>query len=174
MEETIYHQLVDSPIGSLRLIELAERLIGLCFEGSPPAELKRGLNVPGAIWVEQGTPLLTETARQVEAYFKGRRQCFDLPLGPRGTPFQHRAWDALKTIPYGATISYSDQAERIGGRQFCRAVGQANRHNPLPLIIPCHRVIGRDGRLTGFASGLGIKQWLIDHEREHMPVSSDH
>ncbi len=115
-----------------------------------------------------------ETARQLGEYFAGERLEFDLPLRPVGTAFQLAAWRALTTIPYGRTVSYGEQARRLGHAGRARAVGAANGSNPLPIVVPCHRVIGADGSLTGFGGGLEIKAWLLDHERrvagETLPV----
>lgn len=101
---------------------------------------------------------------QLEEYFAGKRQTFDLPLRPEGTAFQRSVWDALRNIPFGTTISYKQLAERIGNPAAVRAVGRANGSNPIPIIIPCHRVIGADGSLTGFGGGLPLKQYLLHLE----------
>ena len=111
------------------------------------------------------TPLLKEAATQLQEYFSGRRQIFNLPLSPRGTPFQQKVWQALQTIPYGQTRSYQDIAIQINEPKACRAVGQANHYNPLAIVIPCHRVIGKSGRLTGYAGGLNIKTRLLQLEQ---------
>jgi methylated-DNA-[protein]-cysteine S-methyltransferase len=102
---------------------------------------------------------------QLSAYFAGQRKTFDLPLAPRGTPFQLRVWDVLKTIPFGTVTSYAWVARQAGNLKAVRAVGGANARNPLPLVIPCHRVIGSNGALTGFGGGLSVKQRLIDLEQ---------
>lgn len=106
-----------------------------------------------------------EIARQVREYFDGERRDFDLKLAPKGTPFQRAVWDALLRIPFGETISYLTLAQRVGRPKASRAVGQANGANPIALIIPCHRVIGADGTLTGYGGGLPLKQALLDFER---------
>ncbi len=105
--------------------------------------------------------------RQLEAYFRGERKRFDLPLAPRGTPFQRQVWQALGDIPYGEVVSYQDIARAIGNPKAVRAVGGANGRNPIPILVPCHRVIGRDGSLTGFGGGLETKRRLIELERTH-------
>jgi len=110
------------------------------------------------------TPLLREAARQLALYFDGTLREFTVPLAPAGTPFQLSVWKALCSIPYGATASYADIARAIGKAKAVRAVGGANNKNPLPIFIPCHRVIGADGSLTGYAGGLDIKQKLLDIE----------
>jgi len=103
-------------------------------------------------------------ARQLAEYFSGKRTTFDLPLAPRGTPFQLDVWNALREIAYGDTISYAELARRIGKPSAVRAVGAANGANPIPVIIPCHRVIGSNGTLTGYGGGIERKQWLLAHE----------
>jgi methylated-DNA-[protein]-cysteine S-methyltransferase len=108
---------------------------------------------------------LDEVVSQLEEYFEGKRRAFDLPLAPQGTPFQQRVWRALLDIPYGETISYGELASRIGNKAASRAVGLANGSNPLPIVIPCHRVIGSNGKLTGYGGGLPIKQQLLALER---------
>ncbi|MCK5058655.1 MAG: methylated-DNA--[protein]-cysteine S-methyltransferase [Candidatus Aminicenantes bacterium] len=110
--------------------------------------------------------LLAEGVRQLDEYFKGKRKEFSLKLRPGGTDFQQRAWQELQRIPYGETISYGQQAERMGNIKACRAVGGANGRNPISVVIPCHRVIGKDGSLTGFGSGTWRKEWLLNHERK--------
>jgi len=114
--------------------------------------------------VTSGDPLLLDAADQLRAYFAGELRRFDLPLSPRGTAFQHRVWDAVAAIPYGATATYSEVAASIGSPRACRAVGAANGRNPLPLIVPCHRVIGSTGGLTGYGGGLEAKRALLDLE----------
>jgi methylated-DNA-[protein]-cysteine S-methyltransferase len=109
-------------------------------------------------------PILRETARQLDAYFARDLREFDLPLILKGTPFQVRAWQALRQIPYGITRSYAEQARAIGSPDAVRAVGAANGRNPIPIVVPCHRVIGSNGKLTGFGGGLPLKQWLLDLE----------
>ena len=111
-----------------------------------------------------GVPILDEAVRQLAEYFVGDRVEFDVALDPIGTDFQRDAWTALTRIPYGETVSYGEQAERMGDRSKARAVGAANGRNPIPVIVPCHRVIGSDGSLTGFAGGLDAKRWLLEHE----------
>lgn len=106
---------------------------------------------------------------QLEAYFAGDRRAFDIALAARGTDFRKTVWNHLMHIPYGETISYGELARRIGEPRASRAVGAANGANPLPIIVPCHRVIGTNGKLTGFSGGLPIKQWLLDHERRFAP-----
>ncbi|HKW98452.1 MAG TPA: methylated-DNA--[protein]-cysteine S-methyltransferase [Bryobacteraceae bacterium] len=111
--------------------------------------------------------VMHEAIRQLRLYFAGELQNFDLPLEMNGTEFQRRVWAALRTIPYGETRSYSDIARQIGAPQAVRAVGAANGRNPIPIVVPCHRVIGRDGSLTGFGGGLAWKRLLLDLEAKH-------
>lgn len=110
------------------------------------------------------TPLLQKALQQLEAYFAGKLKEFDLPLQPAGTAFQQNVWDQLVQIPYAATITYLHMAKRLGNVKAIRAAASANGKNPLAIIIPCHRVIGTDGKLTGYAGGLHRKQWLLEHE----------
>ena len=116
---------------------------------------------------EQETPLLKEAIRQLSDYFTGKRQTFDLPLAPKGTAFQQKAWNALLTIPYGKTATYKQMAETINCPKGFRAVGLANNRNPIPIIIPCHRVIGTNGKLVGYAGGLEAKKFLLQIEENN-------
>ena len=149
---------VESPVGELLIVadEAAVRMIGF-REGQHPGSVKEG-------W-RQGGSLVAEVGRQLDEYFEGRRRQFDLPLAPSGTPFQLRAWKALQDIPYGATRSYGEQARAMGQPKAVRAVGAANGRNPIAIVVPCHRVIGGDGRLTGYGGGLDVKQYLLELER---------
>ncbi len=113
------------------------------------------------------TVLIKEAAAQLTEYLAGERRTFDVPLAPEGTIFQRKVWDALTRIPYGETRSYAEIAKSIGQPKACRAVGMANNKNPVAVIIPCHRVIGANGKLVGYAGGLGIKQKLLELEKEH-------
>jgi methylated-DNA-[protein]-cysteine S-methyltransferase len=149
---------MPTPIGPLTLIADDDGLRGIRFA----TERSR---MPDGDTPEPDHPVLVETARQLDEYFAGERQEFDLPLRPIGTSFQLAAWRALRAIPYGRTVSYGEQARRLGHPGRARAVGAANGRNPLPIVVPCHRVIGADGSLTGFGGGLEIKAWLLDHER---------
>lgn len=113
------------------------------------------------------TRLLVQAAEQLDEYFTGKRKEFDLPLAAEGTLFQKRVWNALCTIPYGETRSYKDIAIQIGNAKACRAVGMANHNNPIGIIVPCHRVVGADGKLVGYAGGLDRKQFLLELERKY-------
>lgn len=155
---TIYYDDIDSPVGRLRLIADADGLREMCFEvESHPTVLQPE-------WVRASKPL--EVAhRQLDEYFAGTRRAFELRLNPHGTPFQLMVWMALRQIPYGSTISYGELARRVGKPAASRAVGAANGRNPLSIIVPCHRVIGANGKLTGFGGGLPIKQFLLELEQ---------
>lgn len=112
------------------------------------------------------TPLIKEAAKQLCEYLDGKLQDFDLPLAPKGTDFQQKVWQALQTIPYGETSSYKDIAIKIGNSKACRAIGMANNKNPIAIVVPCHRVIGSNGKLVGYAGGLNIKEKLLELERQ--------
>lgn len=111
------------------------------------------------------TPIIKETAKQLNEYFAGKRKDFDLPLAPEGTEFQLAAWKALITIPHGETRSYKQMAEQIGRPKACRAIGMANNRNPIAIVVPCHRVIGSNGTLVGYAGGLDVKKHLLEMEK---------
>ena len=115
-------------------------------------------------------PVLMQAERELEEYFAGRRTAFSVPLSMHGTPFQMAVWAALRAIPYGETRSYGELARRIGRPGACRAVGMANHVNPLPILVPCHRVVGADGHLTGYAGGLDVKKYLLELEGVHVKV----
>ena len=150
---------VDSPIGPLGLVASATGLRAVLFDGRRIAP-------------EGSSRVLTAAARQLDAYFEGDLVTFDLPLELEGTEFQRRCWLALASIPYGQTVSYGEQARRLGlGRDAARAVGAANGRNPLPIVLPCHRVVGADGSLTGFGGGLPVKRFLLEHEGALLPLA---
>ena len=115
-------------------------------------------------------PLTERTREQLAEYFAGDRRDFDLPLAPRGTDFQHRVWEALAGIPFGETRNYAELAEQLGSKGGQRAVGAANGRNPIAIVVPCHRVIGSDGRMTGYAGGIGRKRWLLAFEAGEVPM----
>jgi methylated-DNA-[protein]-cysteine S-methyltransferase len=154
---------MDSPVGELRLVASEQGLRAILW-GAEDAERIASIDTDELI--EGTTPILDLAVTQLEEYFDGTRREFDLPLDPLGTPFQQSAWMVLRTIPYGQTISYGQQALQLGDPNKARAVGAANGKNPLSIVVPCHRVIGSTGQLTGFAAGLDIKSWLLDHERQ--------
>ncbi len=152
-----YSLSVHSPIGRLWLLQEDAAIARLI--GTEPADL--------SLYLSEKTPLLAEAERQLTEYFAGQRKAFDLPLAPVGTPFQRSVWQALREIPYGETRTYKEIAEAIGRPKAFRAVGQANHVNPIMIIQPCHRVVGADGSLTGFAYGTDMKRLLLDLEKEH-------
>ncbi len=152
---TLY-TVVDSPIGELMLVGREEALCGV-YMNTPHTPQ------PTDSWQTAWQPFVC-AADQLGQYFAGARQAFDLELDPSGTPFQLRAWQTLREIPFGETWSYGDQARAMGHAGAARAVGAANRVNPLAIVVPCHRVVGHDGALTGFGGGLPRKRYLLDHE----------
>jgi methylated-DNA-[protein]-cysteine S-methyltransferase len=154
---------MSSPVGELRLIAGDSGLRAILWGAEDVARIA---SIDAADLVEGSTPLLEQAVTQLKEYFAGTRREFDLPLDPLGTPFQQSAWMVLRTIPYGQTMSYGQQALQLGDPHKARAVGAANGKNPLSIVVPCHRVIGSAGQLTGFAAGLDVKSWLLDHERQ--------
>lgn len=152
----------DSPVGPLVVTSDGDAVTGLSLP-------ENGTAAPTAPdWVrDESLPVLQAAAAQLAEYFAGSRKEFSLPLAPKGTDFQRRAWEQLQRIPYGATISYGEQARRLGNPSAMRAVGQANGRNPIAIIIPCHRVIGANGTLTGFGGGLCMKETLLRLEGSH-------
>jgi len=160
MSTTCYTQ-IESPLGPLLLAADDAGLRHIVF-----AKEKRAMRTDSA-WREDRGPL-KETIRQLTAYFAGTLETFDLPLAPEGTPFQLGVWKHLCDIPYGETISYGELARRIGNPNASRAVGLANGANPIPIVIPCHRVIGSNGKLTGYGGGLPLKETLLALERRQL------
>jgi methylated-DNA-[protein]-cysteine S-methyltransferase len=160
----IRHTVIDSPVGPLLLAADDAHLQVLEFE-TPAHPVKRG-----ADWQEGRNAVIDAAHAQLDEYFAGKRRDFDLPLSPQGTEFQRGVWWALADIPYGKTISYAQLATRIGKPAATRAVGAANGRNPLSIVLPCHRVIGADGSLTGYGGGLPIKTFLLALEGA-LPVS---
>jgi len=148
-----------SPIGELVITASDSGLTGVRFPGKGPVAAAQRDDGPGP-----ARSLLARTSEQLAEYFAGTRTTFDVPLDAGGTPFERRVWDALRTIPYGTTLSYGELARRLGDQRATRAVGAANGKNPIPIIVPCHRVIGANGALTGFGGGLDRKRWLLEHE----------
>ena len=162
VNDTIYIDELDSPVGTLRLIADDTGLRAILFESERhpkpiPANAVRASP-------SQHSNVIAATRTQLGEYFLGARKTFDLPLHPVGTAFQKSVWRELRNIPYGITISYGELAKRIDNPAAVRAVGAANGRNPLPIVVPCHRVIGSDGSMTGFSGGLPIKQFLLTLE----------
>jgi methylated-DNA-[protein]-cysteine S-methyltransferase len=141
---------VDTPVGSLGLVASERGLSRVLWDGEPGSGGDEAM--------------LRAAAAQLREYFAGTRRAFDVPLDLDGTQFQRRAWTALAAIPYGETRSYGEQARRLGVPRAARAIGAANGANPVPIVLPCHRLVGADGSLTGFGGGLDVKRWLLDFE----------
>jgi methylated-DNA-[protein]-cysteine S-methyltransferase len=167
MNETMHRIVVDSPgnspVGALTLVASPRGLRHVEWfreDGDNAAAMMDAVDAPDP------TGHLAQAADELDEYFAGARVEFTVALDPVGTPFQLEAWRALCTIPYGETVSYGEQARRLGDVGKARAVGAANGRNPIPIIIPCHRVVGANGSLTGFGGGLPTKAWLLDHERK--------
>lgn len=157
-DATLHFDDMDSPIGRLRLIASETKLVGIWFEGGRDAAR------PHPALSRRSSTMLERTRAQLEEYFAGARREFELPLDPRGTDFQRSVWRRLLQIPYGETTTYGALARELGDPGASRAVGLANGSNPIPIVIPCHRVIGANGSLTGFGGGLPIKQALLELE----------
>ncbi|MFJ9418955.1 methylated-DNA--[protein]-cysteine S-methyltransferase [Streptomyces sp. NPDC101227] len=153
--------LADTPVGPLTLVALGDALTGLYMTDQRHRPPQEAFGTPA----DPDDPPFAETITQLRAYFRGELTTFDLPLALRGTPFQRRVWAALCTIPYGETVSYGRLAERLGAPTAARAVGLANGRNPVGIIVPCHRVVGANGSLTGYGGGLDRKRRLLDFER---------
>jgi methylated-DNA-[protein]-cysteine S-methyltransferase len=156
----IYYQYMKSPVGKLLVAgnEKGLHLINFPRNGNP--------SLPGLEWEENPKPL-QEVLSQLEAYFAGKQKAFSLDICLNVTPFQKKVLTALRRVPYGETISYGELAQKMGNPKASRAVGQANARNPIPIVIPCHRVIGSNGKLTGFGGGIEVKQTLLDLEKQY-------
>lgn len=158
MNDETYYTVLESPLGPILLVGDGANLTALNFQsGTQPREINPA-------W-RRDEEAFAEVIAQLRAYFAGELRDFDLPLKPAGTPFQQEVWRQLQTVPYGETVSYGELAQRLGKPGAARAVGLANGANPLPLVIPCHRVVGSDGRLTGYGGGLPLKEALLAHEQ---------
>ncbi|CAN7569566.1 methylated-DNA--[protein]-cysteine S-methyltransferase [Paraburkholderia terricola] len=156
---TYAFKLMDSPVGQLKLVASGERLTAILWENDKPNRVR-----VGAMIEANDRPILIDTERQLNEYFAGTRRKFDLALDFQGTDFQKKVWEALLTIPFGQTRSYTEIALQVGNLNAVRAVGAANGRNPISIIAPCHRVIGASGELTGFAGGLSNKMLLLSLE----------
>ncbi|PQV54194.1 methylated-DNA--[protein]-cysteine S-methyltransferase [Paraburkholderia sp. BL21I4N1] len=156
---TYAYKLMDSPVGQLKLVANGERLAAILWENDKPNRVRLG-----ALIEANDRPILIESERQLNEYFAGKRQAFDLALDFQGTEFQKKVWHALLTIPFGQTRSYTEIAVQVGNINAVRAVGAANGKNPISIVAPCHRVIGASGELTGFAGGLANKMLLLSLE----------
>lgn len=153
---------LTSPVGKLKLVANAQALVAVLWENENPKRVRLA-----ELLEEAQHPVLLETARQLNEYFAGQRRQFDLPLDFEGTAFQQKVWQALLSIPFGETRSYKQIAEQIGHAKAMRAVGAANGKNPISIIAPCHRVVGANGKLVGFAGGLENKGILLEIERSN-------
>ena len=162
---TLFYKEMESPVGKLKLVASSKALIAVLWEQERPNRVKLD-----AMNLDPRHPILLETERQLSEYFAGKRTRFDLPLQPYGTEFQKKVWQALREIPFGKTKSYLDLARAVGSPEASRAVGAANGKNPLSIVVPCHRVVGADGALTGFAGGFERKAALLALEAG--PVNS--
>lgn len=149
-----YFQTFESPIGPLKISANESAISSIEFHKKAEEE--------------RPNPITELAANQLEEYFQGKRKDFSIPLSALGTDFQRSVWQELREIPFGETRSYRDIAEKIGNKKAVRAVGAANGKNPIPIIVPCHRVIGSNGTLTGFAGGLESKKWLLEHESNQL------
>lgn len=156
-----YYANVSSPVGNLTLVASDKGLHAVLFDSSAPANAEKNAD----------HPILKKTAAQLKEYFLGQRKDFDLPLVPDGTVFQKTAWAELTKIPYGKTTSYQAQAQCLGDSKKARAVGTANSQNPIAIIVPCHRVIAKNGSLSGYAGGVQTKSFLLALEQGKLPRS---
>ena len=154
---------VSTPMGALKLCASDRGLISIEFSNGD----KNNTDRANKTFSRKINFHLDMAEQQLGEYFSGSRKSFELVIAPEGTVFQKRAWRALGSIPYGKTVSYKDQAVMLGGSNYSRAVGGANNKNPLPIVVPCHRVVGSKGSLVGYAGGLEVKQWLLDWERSN-------
>ena len=151
----MYKKVINSPVGKIEIVEENEKITELNIYN----EKKNNI-------IEKDTKLLLETQKQLKEYFEGKRTKFEIPLNPKGTEFMKKVWKELLKIPYGEVRTYKEIAEKVGNSKASRAVGMANNKNPIPIIIPCHRVIGSNNKLVGYALGLDMKKYLLDLERK--------
>jgi methylated-DNA-[protein]-cysteine S-methyltransferase len=160
------HRVVDSPLGPIRLdADVSGRLTELHIGAASGPGFERGTSRhPDTEGTDANSGVLDDAAAQLDEYFNGARRSFDLPMAMTGSSFQRQVWAHLLDIPFGTVVSYAQLAERLGRSGAARAVGHANARNPIPIIVPCHRVIGSTGRLTGYGGGLPAKQFLLDLE----------
>ena len=153
----MFYQYIDSPLGRVKIVASSEGICSIAFDETCTEAVS-----PSA--------LTQRAAEQLNAYFSGALSQFDLPLAASGSPFQQQVWQALCTVPFGTTCSYSSIARQINNIKAVRAVGAANGRNPIAIVVPCHRVIGANGTLTGYAGGLDKKAWLLKHEQRHQAL----
>ena len=159
----LHKTMIDSPVGPLGLVAHEDALIAVLW----PEEREGRVRFDSKPEAATRHPILDQAEQQLNEYFAGERRTFELPLDPHGTEFQRQVWWSLTEIPYGETSTYGKQAANIGRPRAVRAVGSANGRNPLSIVLPCHRIVGADGKLTGFAGGVETKRWLLDHEATH-------
>jgi methylated-DNA-[protein]-cysteine S-methyltransferase len=157
---SLVYKTIDSPVGELKLVASDKGLVAILWENDSPRRVRLSELV-----TNEKHPVLVETERQLDEYFAGKRKAFSVPLDMRGTRFQQDVWAALLAIPFGETRSYGQLAKQLGNPRASRAVGAANGKNPVSIIVPCHRVIGSSGKLTGFAGGLDTKAHLLNLEK---------
>ena len=157
MVAELTYDVVPAPIGRLIVASDGSAISGVWMANAHPSDAR---------WADHrgNDAVLAQAREELLAYFDGRLRDFEIPLAPNGTDFQRRVWQELRSIPFGTTVSYAEVARRVSNTAAVRAVGAANGRNPIPIIVPCHRVIGSDGSLTGFGGGLERKRWLLDHE----------
>lgn len=160
------HLLVLSPVGPLTVVADSVSVVGLYW---PTQQHRRHFADPGEEVPAGVHPILDEAETQLQGYFAGDRTEFTVPMQPSGDEFSIRVWNILKDIPYGQTATYGAIAKQLGNTALAQRVGQAVGANPIGLMIPCHRVLGADGSLTGFSGGLDVKRWLLTHEQSHSP-----
>ena len=156
---SLAYKVIESPVGKLKLVASDEGLVAVLWENDNPRRVRLSELIEN-----KQHPVLTETEKQLGEYFAGKRKTFSVSLDMRGTSFQKNVWEALLGIPFGETRSYGQLAKQLGNPQAVRAVGAANGRNPVSIIVPCHRVIGSSGKLTGFAGGLDTKAYLLNLE----------
>ncbi|MEA9357279.1 methylated-DNA--[protein]-cysteine S-methyltransferase [Bacteriovorax sp. PP10] len=159
----LFFKEINSPVGKLKLVATDEALVAILWEKEKLGRVR--LDKMG---ISDKHPILLKTENQLKEYFTGKRKVFDLPLNPMGTSFQQMVWNELRQIPFGETRSYGELATKMGSPKASRAVGAANGKNPISIVVPCHRVIGKNGKLTGFAGGLRSKELLLDLEAKSM------
>ncbi len=153
-----YIKYMNTKIGNIAILEENKKII----------EIQINKDIEDSNIMEEDTPLLKETEKQLEEYLEGKRKTFDVPLNPKGTKFMKEVWTALQDIPYGEVRTYQQIAEKVGNPKAARAVGMANHKNPIPIIIPCHRVIGTNGKLVGYALGMDMKKFLLEWEKKYV------
>ena len=164
---SLYTKSIDSPVGTLKLVASDRGLVAILWQNENPRRIRLASQTEDA-----NHPILLKTESQLFEYFTGKRQHFDLPLDPQGTPFQRAVWDALLAIPFGETRTYGQLARQLGNPNATRAVGAANGRNPIAIIVPCHRVVGSTGKLTGFAGGLESKSYLLHLETHTLRLTA--